>query len=269
MIKHNSPLLLHVPHASTLIPAEELPLFEIDDLDDELLKMTDRYCDELFTGYESVVFPVSRLVCDPERFRSDDLESMSKVGMGAVYTSTSYGSLLRRVTPNRREALLQRYYDPHHIRLTEAVEKKLSARGYCLIVDGHSFPDPPLPYEAESLRKRPDFCIGTDRYHTPEVLAKEAAGFLSGKGFSVEFDFPFSGSMVPLKYYGREPQVYSIMIEINRRLYMDSEGNKNGSFQNVKRTVDELLGRLSERMEDVLPCRPGKEDQNESMIPKA
>ena len=70
-MKNDSPILLHVPHASIHIPPEELSRFRPVDLADEQLKMTDRYCDELFSGYDSVVFPVSRLVCDPERFRDD------------------------------------------------------------------------------------------------------------------------------------------------------------------------------------------------------
>ena len=54
---NNSPLLLHIPHASTVIPPEEIPRFCHLDLGDEQMKMTDRYCDELFSGYDSVIFP--------------------------------------------------------------------------------------------------------------------------------------------------------------------------------------------------------------------
>lgn len=68
----NSPVLIHVPHASTFIPPNEKRFFLKDDLTDELLKMTDLYTDELFDcGRDMLVFPVSRLVCDVERFRDD------------------------------------------------------------------------------------------------------------------------------------------------------------------------------------------------------
>ena len=245
MIKNDSPILLHIPHASTNIPKEELPLFRPVDLDEELLKMTDRYCDELFTGFESIVYPVSRLVCDPERFRSDYLESMSKVGMGAVYTKTASGAPLRYVTAEQREQILRQYYDPHHLRLTEAAEKKLRERGRCLIVDGHSFPHIPLPYEADQSTKRPDFCIGTDSFHTPAILVSATMEFLRERGFSVALNFPFSGSMVPLRYYGKEARVSSIMIEINRRLYMDADGKKNEAFPEIRETVTALLDKLA------------------------
>lgn len=241
MMKNDSTILLHIPHASTSIPKEERSRFCLPDLNDELLKMTDRYCEELFTGYDAVVFPVSRLVCDPERFRDDAQESMSRIGMGAVYTKTSSGEPLRRLTAAEREGLLRRHYDPHHRRLTAAVEAKLQTHGRCLIVDGHSFHPAPLPYEPDQEPDRPDFCIGTDPYHTPGQLAEEAMTFLKRQGFSVFRNSPYGGSLVPLKYYWRDQRVCSIMIEINRKLYMDERGKRSDSFSLIQRTIATLL----------------------------
>ncbi|MBR2605773.1 MAG: N-formylglutamate amidohydrolase [Clostridia bacterium] len=243
---NNSPLLLHIPHASIFIPPEELPRFCPVDLAGELLKMTDRYCDELFTGYEKVAFPVSRLVCDPERFRDDAQETMSRIGMGAIYTKTSSGDPLRWVTEEEREKLLRQYYDPHHARLTEAVEEKLKVHGRCLIIDDHSFHPIPLPYEPDQEPDRPDFCIGTDPYHTPEKLAIAAMTFLQREGFTVSLNRPYAGSLVPLKYYRRDGRVCSIMIEINRRLYMDENGRRSERFSSIQRTVSVLLEKLEE-----------------------
>ena len=44
------------------------------------------------------------------------------------------------------------------------------ANNHCLIIDGHSFPALPLPYELNQTAFRPDFCLGTDDFHTPEEL---------------------------------------------------------------------------------------------------
>ena len=41
---------------------------------------------------------------------------------------------------------------------------------HCLIVDGHSFPALPLQYELQQTAFRPDFCLSTDEFHTPEEL---------------------------------------------------------------------------------------------------
>lgn len=247
-MKNDSPILLHIPHASTHIPPEELPLFCPVDLADEQLKMTDWYCDELFSGYEAVVFPFSRLVCDPERFRDDEQEPMSRMGMGAIYTKTSYGVPLRHITSEERDALLRQYYDPHHAQLSAAVEQKLRLYGRCLIVDSHSFHPTPLPYEPDQEPDRPDFCIGTDPFHTPDWLSVLAEDFLRREGFSVSLNRPYAGSLVPLRYYGKDWRVSSIMIEINRRLYMDENGRRSVSFSSIQRTVAGLLERLGGRI---------------------
>ena len=65
--------MLHVPHASRHVPPEERQAIGLDDaeLNNELLRMTDAYTDELFplTLVEAgrAIFPLSRLICDVER----------------------------------------------------------------------------------------------------------------------------------------------------------------------------------------------------------
>src|SRR5262249_36677021 len=94
-------VVLHIPHSSRHVPEDERQAILLDDaaLEHELLRMTDAYTDELFpvTPFEAgrVVFPVSRLVCDVERFPSDEDEPMASRGMGVFYTSTSIGDVLR------------------------------------------------------------------------------------------------------------------------------------------------------------------------------
>src|ERR1700722_12102311 len=94
---HSRIAVLHIPHASRQVPAEQRQAIRLDDagLDQELLRMTDAYTDELFpvTAVEAgrVVFALSRLVCDVERFPSDADEPMAARGMGVSYTSTSMG----------------------------------------------------------------------------------------------------------------------------------------------------------------------------------
>jgi len=57
--------------------------------------MTDAFTDDLFVpdfvGAQTIIFPMSRLVLDPERFLNDDDEIMSALGMGVIYTRTSDG----------------------------------------------------------------------------------------------------------------------------------------------------------------------------------
>ncbi|MBR4906950.1 MAG: N-formylglutamate amidohydrolase [Clostridia bacterium] len=248
MQRTDSPLLVHIPHASTTIPETERERFCIPDLDAELLNMTDLYTDELFEGtYDSIRFPVSRLVCDPERFRDDESEDMSRVGMGAVYARTSCGEVLRQVNARERERILRRYYDPHHRVFTERVSEKLRIYGRCLIIDAHSFPAIPLPYEPDQDRNRPDFCIGTDPFHTQPGLRNACESVLRGGGYSVSVNRPFSGAIVPMSFYRTDRRVQSVMIEVNRKLYVEPDGRRKEAFGDVRRILQDLLHALDLR----------------------
>jgi N-formylglutamate deformylase len=194
-------IILHVPHSSAEVPADVRAqlLLADDDLGRELQLMTDWYTDELFAlppdEAVTVRFPFSRLVVDAERFEDPEAEAMEAVGMGAVYSRTSQGLRLRdeAEAARKREALLARYYRPHHAALEAATAAALAAHGRCLIIDCHSFPTQPLPYEFKTsgdrwrVVHRPAVCIGTDMtlpphapfahpgMHTPPWLRERAA----------------------------------------------------------------------------------------------
>lgn len=240
-----SPVLIHVPHASTCIPPNEKKFFIPHDLSDELLKMTDLYTDELFgCGRDMLVFPVSRLVCDVERFRNDADELMSAKGMGLAYTKCSDGTPLRNVSPQKRAAIARLYYDKHHEIFTDMVKEKLRKFGQCIIIDAHSFPAVPLPYE--DCGDRPDFCIGTDSFHTPDKLLNTCCTFLQSCGYAVNVNKPFSGTIVPMEQLHREAAVSSVMIEVNRHLYMTPDGCKTDSFSDVQYVLAALVDEIEE-----------------------
>ena len=98
-------VILHI-RIPRQVPVEERQAIRLDNdaLNSELLRMTDAYTDELFplTPVEAgrVIFPVSRLVCDVERFPLDEDEAMADRGMGVIYTRTSMGEELRACRPS-------------------------------------------------------------------------------------------------------------------------------------------------------------------------
>ncbi|MDA9976126.1 N-formylglutamate amidohydrolase, partial [Alphaproteobacteria bacterium] len=209
-------LVFHIPHASKFIPEEYLQFFDLSKnlLDEELLLMTDHYTDELFSvskvTAERVVFPVSRLLVDPERFESDVDEPMSEVGMGCVYRLTHNGRALKN--PDQiRERLIEGFYRPHHQKLKEAVDKGLKNTGKSLIIDCHSFPKKPLPYELNQSPTRAEICIGTDPFHTSLTLTDFVVSKFRAQGFSVALNEPFAGSIVPAKFWRSNKSVQSIM----------------------------------------------------------
>lgn len=246
--------VVHVPHGSLEIPAATRGAFLLDDaaLAREQLLMTDHYTERLFALPEQratpVVFPVSRLIVDPERFVDDEDEPMSARGMGVVYTRTQSGERLRAApTARERDELLDRYYHPHHHRLTDAVTDALAEHDRCLIIDGHSFPSRPLPYEDDQRPDRPEICIGTDSFHTSPSLEQQVRTAFDRLGLSTRVNRPFAGSLVPKRYWQREVRVQSVMIEVNRGLYMDEEtGEPNAEFEARCDSIHGALLRLIE-----------------------
>jgi N-formylglutamate deformylase len=216
-----------------------------DDLAAELLLMTDAFTDELFFLPETtfVRFPISRLLVDVERFLDDSEEPMSKVGMGMIYTLTAYGKKLKRsLQPRERRKLVSQYYEPHHQTLLADVKGELEKHGKALIVDCHSFPSRPLPCDQNQSILRPDFCIGTDPFHTPSALMKVTTQSIMKMGYSVGINQPYAGSIVPTACYKKDQRVASIMIEVNRSLYMDElTGTKTSRFDSIKEQLQTLL----------------------------
>ena len=225
-----SAVLLHVPHSSRRIPAAVRAGIVLDDaaLERELDHLTDAHTAALAAGAAagSLVAPwrfvngTSRLVVDPERF-PDGREEMAAVGMGAVYTRTSHRAPLRAPDADP-EPLLETYFHPYAAAMTAAVDGRLAAAGRVVLIDVHSYPTRPLPYELHGADARPPVCLGVDPRHTsPELLAAAERAFAGFGGTAV--NTPFAGAYVPLKHYGRDERVQALMVEIRRDLYLEQE----------------------------------------------
>lgn len=116
---------------------------------------------------------------------------------------------------------------------------------WSLIIDYHSFPDIPLNCSQIKDDFRPDINNGTDSFHTPKELLEFTNNFFLSKGFEVGIDRPYSGSIVLLKYYQKEKSVMSIMIEINRKLYLKENTNiKTDNFNNIKSYLQKYICKL-------------------------
>lgn len=242
----NDNLILNIPHASTWITGVRcVPAVHIAAaygsvmkmVHEELLPMIDWYTDELFINGIGIpiVAPVSRIICDTERFKDDDLEPMAKIGMGVCYAKTHD---LKHGYPwqdSQKDYMISNFYDVHHKNLEHAVDRTLYEHGSALILDCHSFSPVPLPYEPDQNPERPDICIGTDPFHTTQELIEKTQRFFLDKGFSVKINSPYAGTIVPLKHLNKERRVRSLMIELNRGLYLE-EGTKekNGFFLTLK-----------------------------------
>ncbi|MGQ4425281.1 N-formylglutamate amidohydrolase, partial [Streptomyces violaceoruber] len=88
-------------------------------------------------------------------------------------------------------------------------------------------PAQPLPYELHGGGPRPPVCLGTDAFHTPPGLLAAAREAFAPCG-ETGLDSPFSGTYVPLGFYGTRSEVGALMVEIRRDTYMTEPGGPAG-----------------------------------------
>jgi N-formylglutamate deformylase len=245
-----SPVLLHVPHAGTEIPgwARSHLLLDDHELAAEVAALTDHHTDCIAAAAAerarvlpwALVNPVSRFVVDPERF-PDEREEMARVGMAAVYTRGTRRQRIRVEDAAHRAALLAAYYAPWALAVQEAVDDRLAATGRAVLLDVHSYPSTPLPYELHTGGPRPAVCLGTDPVHTPEWLVAAARAAFAPVG-TVGLNSPFAGTYVPLAHHRTDRRVLSIMIEIRRDAYLtEPSGAPNAGAQRLAAALADLV----------------------------
>ena len=215
------PIIIHVPHSSMYIPDEykRTSLISQEELEAENIFMCDTGIVDLIPpalAENAIIFPYSRLYCDVERFR-DGSEPMEARGMGFIYTHDSKGNEMFRPTARHRREVME-IYDHHHEKLNRMAEQILAEHGRCMIIDLHSFSD-------ETVNRLfgwtgfPDVCIGTEIDYYSEPVVDTIRCFCTGACLSYELNWPYRGSIVPNRYYGKKDTgITSVMIEINKRV---------------------------------------------------
>ena len=234
---HYKNILLHIPHSSTVFPAKCNSSF--NDLDDDERLLIDYFTDELFTpdgkadNIESLVFPYCRLYCDVERLMNDPLE---EAGLGISYNrvvpsgSDECGTI--RSFSTRKEAFHQ-YVDFH----ASAIKRLFDMGDDTLLIDCHSFSA--LPNLLNSIPPDIDICIGynDDETRPDKVIIGNIVQYFMSKGNKVGINEPFSNSKtfnVPVCYH-------SVMIEVNKRLYMNEQTlEKTAGFEKLRNDIQSL-----------------------------
>jgi N-formylglutamate amidohydrolase len=213
-------------------------------LDKEILRLTDWFTHDLFYSDEDemIVAEFSRIFCDPERFPDDAQEVMAQYGMGVLYEKSDSGEEIRIVTPELKEKVLTAYYWKHHNKFNTAVNNQLNTFGKVTIVDCHSYPSRPLKRDLDKNPKRPDFNIGTDSFHTTKELIDISVSFFEKAGYTLGIDWPYKGSIVPLEHYQKNKNVSTIMLEINRALYLNEPTNKKSeTYSQIKQITSDYI----------------------------
>jgi len=234
--------LFHIPHSSTFIPNEFKSdyLISNEELQNNIFEYADLFTDELFeisNQYNSMINPYSRLFFDPERFGDDNIEPMQeKYGLGWFYENCILENKPLRNKTTKNE--IRKFFDEYHKKLNQLTSNILKVHKEVTVVDCHSYSD--REYWFLKDIKRPDICIGFESFHADLDLVKRIQEEFSN--YSIGINNPYAGSLVPTNYWQKESRVKSVMIEINKRLYLEEDNiTKNSNFNNLKSQLNNIF----------------------------
>jgi N-formylglutamate amidohydrolase len=148
---------------------------------------------------------------------------MEQYGMGFCYEKAWDGTVVKKVDEEIRQRT-RKYYDEHHARMDRLCER----HPRILLFDLHSFSENALP---EHIRARagqmPDVCIGADWKYTPYELISRVERQLDEACLRRMINSPYSGTFVPNAVLRGDCScdLISVMLEFNRRVYCDENGN--------------------------------------------
>ncbi len=207
-------IVLHIPHSSAKVPEyfEKQNHEAVRMLRSNSFYLVDYYTHSLFMPdkshplIHSIVAPFLRTLVDMERMPNDPLEEK---GFGVVSRWAIDG-----LGEDFRRQALRWHLEYHRLAML-----KLNAQKNPLLIDCHSFsahPTPLCPCPPDI-----DICIGFNEDETMpnSILLGLVVSYFTDCGYSVGLNNPFSNS----KTFPGATDYHTLMIEINKRCYMNEE----------------------------------------------
>lgn len=231
--------IIHIPHASLeVFPGFKKRLtISYSDFQRENKFISDYMVDKFVpNNFNNIIkFEYSRMMCDVERYLDENQEEMAKYGMGVLYTKDSNGRDF--INREEDESWIINIYKKHHEKLDNMVEEILNKNGNCIIIDLHSFSDK-FVEKMFNKKNNPDICLGINKNNYDKELLLKTISHFKRFGYSVKINYPYSGSIVSNRF----PNVKSMMIEINKRIYLNKL-NEYNEFYNCMKEYYKLLKR--------------------------
>lgn len=227
-------IIFHVPHSSLKIPKvfNDICIKDKEYINKTNLFLCDYNTDKLLPNKcHKLIFKYSRIFCDVEKFLDDKKESMSKKGMGVIYTKDTHNTITNPSNKYKNK-IIKSYYKPHHNKLDKIVTNALNKYNKCIIIDLHSFSDE-MVSTLFNNKNTPDICIGVNNIYNKQLLDITIDHFKK-YNYKIDINNPYEGSIIPNKYINKNnDNLLSIMIEINKRIYLNSD-----EFYKLKDCID-------------------------------
>ncbi len=253
-------IVVGIPHAGSQIPLECQESFLTLDKS-ILLQDPDLYVDEIYAPalkefqLPHVLTSVNRYVIDCNR-NADDIDDSFCEGaphnplaknLGLIAHKTVSGTplLKRKLTLVEVEHRIKNYHQPYHQKLTTFLEEARNREGLWFSYEAHSMPSQGKSGHDDNGKPRPDICLGDrDGKSCHPLLVETIRQTFEAQGLQVKMNFPYKGAQSYVtQHYGHPDQgKHSLLVEINRALYMDETTfEKTQNFSALQNIVTQIL----------------------------
>ena len=159
-----------------------------------------------------------------------------KYKLGWFYENAILEKKPLRTTQNKTK--IRKYYDKHHDELNQKTQEVLLEFDKCTVIDCHSFSNERYWFHKDI--ELPDICIGYEKEHVDNELVTNIKKEFSE--YNVAINSPYQGSLVPTNYWQKDYRVKSVMIEINKKLYLeDDNSTKSKNFEKLKKKLENII----------------------------
>ena len=258
-------LVLDSPHSSTYVPPDMKAALTEDALRDG----EDLYVDELWKeapayGAHFLVAGFSRVYIDPNRHLADIDTAMldgswphalqpsgkAAIGKALVWRTLDDGRLIydRLLSVEELAQRINLYAAPYQAQLAALIDDLHRGHGYCYHINCHSM-------NAVSGKMgqggagipRADVVLGDRDGTTCEAgFTDFVAAHFRELGLEVKINDPFKGVELVRAFSGPSEGRHSLQIELNKRLYLESDGRTpSANFTKLQEALTSLLTALA------------------------
>ena len=174
--------------------------------------------------------------------------TVSRRGLGLLKSKSRYGEPVheRKLTVAEVMERLEKYHRPYYAELGQNLARLKSAFGTVFQLSCHCMSAVGAPTHPDPGKERPDFNLGNldGSTSSPEFI-----GFVDAQiralGYSCGINFPYKGGELNRRFGAPREGVESIMIEINKKLFMDVKTfKKKPEFGKVQADVTQILAAI-------------------------
>lgn len=174
---------------------------------------------------------------------------VSKRGLGLLKSKSRYGEPVqeKKLTFAEVEDRLNRYHRPYHAELRSIIDRQMAAFGFVYHLTCHCMSAVGAPTHIDPGQERADFCIGDKNgAGASEAFVQAFEKEIKALGYTSTRNMPYDGGEIVRRYGNPSQGIDSIMVEINKKRFMDTKTfMKTEGFASIKTAANALMEALA------------------------